>query len=187
MKNKKLLAYIIGVSIGDGNLSNPNGRAIRLRITCDNKYPVLRKYILRSLSIIFPKNKVTEVDRENCTDISIYSNKLENILGWKAKNGPKSKQNVSIPNWILENDIFLKECIRGLVQTDGSIYKDRGYKMVNFTTIIEKLAYDYFKSLESLGYKPQIRKVIHKSKTKYVIRISKDTDKFIENLKIWKN
>lgn len=31
-------AYIIGVAIGDGNLSNSNGRAVRLRVTCDNKY-----------------------------------------------------------------------------------------------------------------------------------------------------
>src|SRR3989338_9217420 len=40
-KNKKLKAYVVGLSLGDGNLSNPNGRAVRLRITCDKKYPNL--------------------------------------------------------------------------------------------------------------------------------------------------
>ena len=37
----QLQAYVVGVAIGDGNLSNPNGRAVRLRITCDKKYPAL--------------------------------------------------------------------------------------------------------------------------------------------------
>ena len=38
---KNNLAYIIGIALGDGNLSNPNKRAVRLRITCDTGYPGL--------------------------------------------------------------------------------------------------------------------------------------------------
>lgn len=186
MKNKKILAYIIGVSIGDGNLSNPNGRAVRLRITCDNKYPLLKEHIKQSLQKFLPKNKASEIKRKGCVDVYIYSNTLEDFLGWKAKGGSKGKQNVSIPIWILNNKIYLKECLRGLVQTDGSIYKDRGYTMINFTTIIEKLALAYFESLQKLGYTPQIRKVIYNNHSKYVIRLSKDVDRFIKELKLWK-
>ncbi len=186
MKNKKIIAYIIGVAIGDGNLSNPNGRAVRLRVTCDRKYPKLKEHIKESLKIFFTENKVSEVQRKGCIDISVYSNTLEYILGWKAKGGSKEKQNVSIPLWILNNKTYLKECLRGLIQTDGSIYIDRGYKMVNYTTIIEKLAVVYFNSLEKLGYKPQIRKVSHKGYEKYVIRISKNVDKFIKEINLWK-
>ncbi len=187
LKNKKLLAYITGIAIGDGNLSNPNGRAVRLRVTCDNKYPKLKECIKESLRILFPKNKIAEVIRKDgCIDISVYSNELENILEWKAKEGSKANQNISIPIWILENRIYLKECLRGLIQTDGSIYKDRGYSMINFTTIIEKLAFDYFKSLQRLGYEPQIRKVFHKGYTKHVIRISKNVDKLKKDLNLWK-
>ena len=40
-KDKGLQAYVIGLALGDGNLSNPNGKATRLRITCDKKYPFL--------------------------------------------------------------------------------------------------------------------------------------------------
>jgi DNA-binding transcriptional regulator WhiA len=186
LKNKKLIAYIIGFAIGDGNLSNPNGRAVRLRVTCDNKYPKIKENIKNSLGILLPKNKISEVKRDGCVDISCYSNTLEKILGWNAKGGSKEKQNVSIPNWILCNKIYLKECLRGLIQTDGSIYKDRGYIMVNYTTIIEKLALDYFESLKKLNYKPQIRKVTHKGHTKYIVRLSKDVKKFIEEINLWK-
>jgi len=89
-ENKLLQSYIIGVAIGDGNLSNPNGRAIRLRITCDKKYPLLIKRIINSLQSLLPQNKVSIVEREEgCLDISVYSNHLEKILGWKAKKGSK--------------------------------------------------------------------------------------------------
>ena len=75
-------AYIIGIAIGDGNLSNPNGRAVRLRVTCDNKYPALRNKIVRSLQLLLPNNKTSLVFRKsNCVDVSCYSNHFEHILG----------------------------------------------------------------------------------------------------------
>jgi DNA-binding transcriptional regulator WhiA len=186
LKNKKLTAYIIGIAIGDGNLSNSNGRAVRLRITCDNKYPKLKNYIKESLKIILPKNKVLEIKRKGCVDVCIYSNTLEELLGWKAKSGPKSKQNISIPEWIIKNKTYLKQCVLGLIQTDGSIYKDRDYLMINFTTIIKGLADDFHTSLERFGYKPQTRKVTNLGKTKYIVRLSKNVDRFIKEFKIWK-
>ena len=45
VNDKNTLAYIIGVAIGDGNLSNPNGRAVRLRVTCDTKYEFIIKQV----------------------------------------------------------------------------------------------------------------------------------------------
>src|SRR5258708_4597734 len=121
-------AYVIGVAIGDGNLSNPNGRAVRLRITCDNKYPKLQTRILESLKELLPENKVSEYNRKkNCTDIYCYSNKLEDILGWKALSGPKYKQRVRVPSWIFNNPEWIKRCLRGLIETDGCVYVDRKY------------------------------------------------------------
>ena len=184
--DKKLQAYIIGLCIGDGNLSNPNGRTVRLRITCDNKYPKLKKHIKESLQRLLPENKVSKINRKGCVDISCYSNQLEEILRWKAKGGSKLKQNVSIPNWIIKNKIYSKECLRGLFQTDGCMYKDRGYIMVNYTTIIEKLVLDIENIIINLGYKPQTRKVITGKYKKYVLRISKDTNKFIKEINLWK-
>ena len=79
--NNNNLAYIIGVALGDGNLSNPNGRAIRLRVTCDLKYPKIIERICLTIQKLFPKNKVSIVKRiDSCCDISCYSNKWENLL-----------------------------------------------------------------------------------------------------------
>ena len=92
--DKKLQAYIIGVAIGDGNLSNPNGRATRLRVSCDKKYPQLFDHIRKSLQFLLPKNKVSFVHRsKNCVDVSVFSNHLQKLLGWDSHGGSKYKQN----------------------------------------------------------------------------------------------
>lgn len=173
--------------MGDGNLSNPNGRSVRLRVTCDKKYPKLIQHIQANIQIIFPQNKVSIVDRDNAVDISCYSNKLEGILGWSAKKGSKIKQKVKVPNWIKNNITYTKECLRGLFQTDGSIYLDRGYLMVNFTSANHILIKDVKDMLEKVGFGVIIRKVISKNdKTKYVIRISKNVKNFIKIIDLWK-
>jgi DNA-binding transcriptional regulator WhiA len=183
----KSLAYIVGVSLGDGNLSNSNKRAVRLRVTCDNKYPKIINEIVKHLKIILPNNKVGLINRKTATDVYCYSNKLESFLGWKALSGSKEKQKVTVPDWIVNNKIYTKECLRGLFQTDGSIYMDRKYLYTNFTSIIPTLINRVKTMIENLDFKPKIQKTLQfNNKTKYVIRMSRDTKKFIEMINLWK-
>ena len=191
-QDKNLQAYVIGLALGDGNLSRPGPRAVRLRISCDNKYPKLIKRIVESLQSLFPENKVGLVLREksHATDVSIYSNHLELLLGWSAKNGSKFAQNVSVPEWIKHKREYRINCLRGLVETDGSIYIDRKYKMVNFTSNINRLARDAEDMILSLGFKPHFyEKPPRKSKyylnqqTCYQVRLSKNVAKFLELVK----
>ncbi|MEK7149457.1 MAG: LAGLIDADG family homing endonuclease [Patescibacteria group bacterium] len=186
--DKKLLAYIIGLALGDGNLSNPNGRAVRLRITCDKKYPFLIKEIQKSIRTLLPENKVSIVHRKgNCLDISCFSNYWESLLGWKAKEGSKIKQTVSVPFWIKKNRNHSIQCLKGLIETDGSIYSDRGYKMVNFVTYIPNLANDVIKMIENIGFNPNVQKLKISNNIKYTIRISRNAEKFIKTVKINKS
>lgn len=186
-EDKKLHAYIVGLALGDGNLSNSNGRAVRLRITCDKKYPKLYKHIFKSLQKFLPDNKVSIFNRKTYLDIYCYSNKLEELLGWKAKGGSKFKQKVKMPDWILKSKEFTKECLRGIIQTDGSIFKDRKYTHVNVVSQIPELANSVKEAMEDIGYKPNMQ--VFKSKTgdKFTIRISKNVDKFIKDIKLWKS
>ena len=118
-----LQAYVIGLAIGDGNLSNPNRRAVRLRITCDTKYPALIIRISSSLRQLLPENKVSLVGSNgNYVNISVYSNHLESLLGWKALGGSKHHQGVEVPRWICEDRLLTIPCLRGLIETDGAIY-----------------------------------------------------------------
>jgi len=186
--NQTKLAYIIGVAIGDGNLSNPNGRATRLRITCDLKYPQIISEIKDVISYLLPQNKVSIINRtKRYCDISCYSNKWEKILGWQANNGPKYQQKIKIPQWIKNNKNYTSACLKGLLQTDGSIYQDRGYTMVNFTTIMPTLSKDVLDMIKSLNYTANIYTIQPKNnQTRFTIRISKDVKKFINTIELTK-
>ena len=181
---KENLAYLVGLALGDGNLSNPNGRAVRLRITCDKKYPKLIDRVIFLLQKLFPQNKIGVINRrDSCVDISCYSNKLEDMLGWKAKNGSKIKQKVSIPNWIKKDLNYVKPCLRGLIETDGSIYYDRKYLMINFVTVVPSLANDFSSLVKELGFicntqitQPKI------GLPKHTIRISRRSDSFVKSI-----
>lgn len=190
-EDKLLQSYVIGLAIGDGNLSNPNGRATRLRITCDKKYPLLIKKISDSLKLLLPQNKVGIVDYdEGYLNVSVYSNLLEKIIPWKSGKGSKFIQKVSVPEWIKENREYKINCLRGLIETDGSIYSDRGYKMMIFTTIIPKLAYEFQEMITSLGFKSHLYKIERKmdphfinQQTVYHIRLSKNVNEFLDLVK----
>lgn len=181
-------AYVVGVAIGDGNLSNPNRRAVRLRITCDNKYPALRDRIVQSVQELFPENKVSLVFRkQNCTDISCYSNKWEHLLGWNALDGSKYRQRVRVPEWIIHNREYSLKCLQGLFETDGSVYKDRGYTYANFTTITPGLALDAQIMIRKIGYVSDTQYSFQKNgKRKYVIRVCKNCHSFLEETGITK-
>lgn len=183
-------AYIIGVALGDGNLSNPSGRATRLRITCDTKYPRLIERIGISLKILLPNNKVSIVpEKPTYLNISCYSNKLEAILGWKAREGSKYVQRAHVPSWIFTDINFIKHCLKGLIETDGSVFKDRIYTHINFTTIIPELASDVENVIKKLGYIHSTQHIKEKrpKRPKYVIRICKRSHEFIKELDIDKS
>lgn len=180
--NRNLLAYIVGIALGDGNLSNPNGRATRLRVTCDLKYPRLIHKIQASIAKLLPNNKVSIVRKKgNCIDISCYSNFWEDFLGWRVGKGSKIIQRISAPNWIKNNHQYKINCLRGLIETDGSIYNDRGYKMMMFVNATRELAYDVYEIIKSLNFKPRVYKVKNGRKhLVYHIRIARDIEKFLE-------
>jgi DNA-binding transcriptional regulator WhiA len=186
---KEKLAYLIGVALGDGNLSNPNGRAIRLRISCFSGYPKIADEIVQAIQALLPTNKISFVKKEGrCFDISVYSNKLEKLMPWEVGKGSKIKQNAQVPDWILEDQMFSRACLRGLIQTDGCIYTDRGYQMVNFTNNIESLALNVRWIMEDLGFKPNYSKRLNDwGNFKYTVRISRDAELFIHTLQLHKS
>ena len=188
---KKHLAYITGIAIGDGNLSNPNGRAIRLRVSCDTQYQNIIEEIRTSLKILLPKNKVSLVKKKGrCVDISCYSKNWGKWLDWKYDKGPKYEQTIKIPDWIKNNPDYSKLCLKGLFQTDGSIYFDREYIMANFVTTIPNLGKTVVEMITKLGFKPKMYtldvrgNIRHK---KYTVRISKNVEDFIKTINLTKS
>lgn len=186
-EEKEKLAYLIGIALGDGNLSNPNGRATRLRISCDAKYAKLADEIAATIKFLLPKNSVGRAKKQGrCFDVSVYSNRLNEWMPWKVGGGPKALQKARVPVWIRENNDYTRHCLRGLIQTDGCIYTDRGYPMVCFTNNCKELADDVRDMMIQLGFKPSFMAVRVRTGTKYTARIARETERFIKVLDLYK-
>lgn len=184
------LAYVVGVALGDGNLSCPNKRATRLRVTCDARYESVAQEIASALQKLFPHNKVSKVNGPKSTyfNISVYSNKLNQYIPWKVGGGSKYKQNAQVPKWIFNERDYIRACLLGLLQTDGSIYLDRGYKMINFTNNISGLTENVKTMMESLGYRPRIYTAKQKSGIlKHTVRLSRGVEDFISEIGLHKD
>lgn len=182
-----LLAYVIGLALGDGNLSNPNGRATRLRITCDAKYPNLASRMRKALEELLPQNKVSIVQRSpRWFDLSCYSKHWEELLGWEVGKGSKYAQRVSVPEWIKQSREYSTHCLRGLLETDGSVYSDRGYLMVVFVAAIPTLARDVFNMISNLGFAPHLYSFSREGprRPRYQVRLSKHVEKFLRVVEV---
>ena len=74
------------------------------------------------------------------------------------------------------------------MQTDGSIYTDRKYKMVNFVTAIPKLAAEVKDIIVQLGFPCHLYVSENKNyQIKYTVRVSKNTENFINLISLYKN
>jgi hypothetical protein len=157
-------------------------RSVRLRISCDLKYPQLIDKIIRSLQRLLPRNKVSTFRRiRRCVDVICYSNHWETLLGWRAAMGSKADQSVSVPSWIRQANQYKVHCLRGLMETDGCIYIDRGYPMVMFTATIPELARDVYEMILSLRFKPHMYAIKRDPprRTIYQVRLSKRVPEFL--------
>lgn len=187
MNHSSDFAYIIGIAIGDGNISNPNGRAYRLRISCDAKYPKIIENVKSSLQKVFPKNKISIIPKKKTSfDISVYNKNINSIFGWKLENGKKYQQKIIIPDWINTDINFIKSFIKGLFESDGSIYFDRKYLMINYVSYNVEIVNYLFIQIKKIKFSPTISKFREKNGIKYTLRISKNTKEFIKYFNIIK-
>ena len=119
----------------------------------------------------------------NYVNVSVYSNRLEALLGWNALDGSKQRQNVRVPKWICDDRSLSIHCLRGLIETDGSIYVDRGYPMVAFSTVMYGLALQVEAMMRGLGFCPRmyrVRQCPGKDAFKYHVRLSRQVRAFLD-------
>ncbi len=113
------LAYLIGVICGDGCLFQAP-RTVQLCISCDMRYPELIETYSDLLYELLGRKAIIR-RRETYAEVRINSNVLPQILGLPT--GAKA-QDYPIPEWIWEQDSYLRFWVRGLIETDGNIYHE---------------------------------------------------------------
>jgi hypothetical protein len=162
-KNKDL-SELFGILIGDGGITERQVR-ITLNSETDKEYSdFVMKLILKVFNVKSQKNKV-----RSCKAINICVSRTD-LVQFLIKNGLKKgnklKQNLSIPDWITRKQIFLTACIRGMVDTDGSIVhevhtikgKKYSYNRLNFTSASPVLVQQVMCFFRDIGFHPKLRR-----------------------------
>jgi len=201
-KRCKELAELIGIILGDGNVfSYKKGKKIgvySLRIAGDLKKDknYHTNYIIPLCQNLFDISvKTQEFKNNNERFVSLYSRELVNYLNMIGlKSGNKIKNSLTMPKWIFENKDYMKACIRGLIDTDGSVFrmskKDPNLIRINFKNLNKRLLVDTRKIFIKLGYHPSkiIRNdVFYISRkadiTKYIKEIGFSNEKHLRRFK----
>lgn len=160
------LAELFGIILGDGHIEE-RVSGTKIRVYCVNiagnsktdadyifRYiPNLSKEIFKEMGSIRKKSKV------NCAYFNLHGKKFVEFLKKNGlKPGNKVKNNVGIPQWIKDNSLFLRKCIRGLTDTDGCVYyiskKTNKNLRITFTNHASRLLNDYREGLIKLGFFP---------------------------------
>lgn len=174
--NSTGLAEFIGIILGDGSITKRQV-AVTLNRTDDLNFSLYVKNLIIKLFAVNPA--VYNFSKKDCVlNIVISRTKLTDfLLKMGMKIGNKVRQQVDVPGWITKKDLFVKNCIRGLLDTDGCFfvdkhrYKDKIYLNcgLNFTNRSLPLLKFFKENLERFGYHPT-------QKTKFSIFLRREEE-----------
>lgn len=170
------VAEFVGIMLGDGGMTK-NQLRITLHSIDDAEYA---KFVFKLITKIFNIKPNTRIrPNQPVRDIEISRINLVkfcvNVLGLKT--GSKIKRQVDIPRWIKKDENFRIACLRGLIDTDGSLiihkYKVSKkyylYNKIGFTSRSAPLLSSVNKFLTQLEIKNRIS-------GKYDVRIEAQKD-----------
>jgi len=156
----KDLAEVFGIMLGDGSIYFNKKHKINQTVISghlENNYEYMVNYVKPLFEKVFSREfKIRENKKMN--EIQVYNQTKDvvftlNNLGFPS--GNKIKNNVGIPRWIFRSKEFLRMCIKGLIDTDGSVSSitGRNYTYIWFKSRIPKLRNDFTLAMNILGYK----------------------------------
>jgi len=167
VEKRALLAEFVGILLGDGHLS-------RKSFTIVLAYPKEREYadfVIRSVVDLFGKKPL--VARRN-NSIRIVLNSVESISflnGLGIACGSRCRRRVRIPDFVWGSRLFLARCVRGLIDTDGCVFrKQKQYTRlgIEFKNTNASLLSQFARAMNVLGFNP--------CRSKYAIRIQRQEE-----------
>lgn len=159
-RNKtKKLAELIGIILGDGNIWIGEKGYYYVTICGDSEKD--KDYLLNYVKPLFEdlfKKKMHVKYHKSSKEIFISAgskNAVYTLMYYGLKSGNKVTNNQKIPEWIFESENYLRACIRGLIDTDGSVcpITGRNYHYIWFSSMIPKLRADFDRAMNQLGFK----------------------------------
>ncbi len=161
LKRKSVqLAELMGILLGDGSLyHNQKHKIYQCVITghSRNDYQYLVNFVKPLFEDLFDiRFRVKKLKTANA--IQVYNQNKAVTLTLQQLGipiGNKKNNNVKIPQWIFDSKTYLRACIRGLMDTDGSVsaLPGRNYPYLYFNSSIRGLRESFSQAMKILGFK----------------------------------
>ena len=156
---KPLESELIGAIIGDGYIYTNKGKYV-VGMT---GHPITDKdyfdYLRKSIATVW--NKEPQIrERQGGLRLRFNSKQVVERLTnqFRLPSGKGKGEMVCLPEAILKDDILLSACLRGVFDTDGSVFTaskpgSPKYPSIEITTTSKKLAEQIKKVLETKGFR----------------------------------
>ena len=152
--NSSLFAEFYGIMLGDGCVySNLNGICISGNSILDNHY--YNFYLSRMIQELFNvKPHIYYTKNTKSIRCAIYSQEIAKFLvelGFPK--GKKKLANPIIPLFIMNKNTLLKSCLRGLNDSDGSVYpQDNSKVILDISITVNSLLDSTIKAFENIDF-----------------------------------
>ena len=184
------LAELFGIILGDGHVETTK-IGTKIRVYCidiagdsRNDKIYLETYVFNLFDKLFRETGTIKFARfANSVCLRVYGKRMVEFVNKKGiYSGNKKTNNQRIPKWILENPVYLRACLRGLIDADGCIYyiskKTNRNLRVSFTSCIPALMEDVRNSFIKLGFNPS--KIMREQEI--YLSSKDDVNKFIKEI-----
>jgi hypothetical protein len=161
-KKSTLLAEFAGIVMGDGGITRRQV-TVTLHHKDDKEYGEFVSVLIKKLFGVQPSRYHDSEDSVN--NYVVSRSRLVQFCVEKLglKIGNKVKQQIDIPDWIKQDKKFRIACVRGLVDTDGSVFthtykvngKWYGYKKLDFSSMSQPLRHSVHEILKDIGFNPR--------------------------------
>lgn len=180
------LAEFVGAVLGDGHVQfNEEKGVYHIRIAGDLvKDKEYHTYLRNLVKKIFNLKAVEQkMPKNNERFLDVYSKNLVKLfISMGINSGNKIKNQSTIPEWVWGDKKFVRACVRGLIDTDGSIFRmsrrDSHLLRISFTNYNQKLLEDTRNALIELGFHPS--KII--SEKQFFISRKEDISKYLKEI-----
>lgn len=193
--HSKLLAEFVGIMLGDGGVNK-----YQTSVTLSGKEQSYIQYVSKMVKKLFGVNPKVYILKD-AKAVKVVVNRKQLVAFCQdigLVQGNKVRQQASVPDWVKENKEFTKECLRGLIDTDGCFYnnsykvrgKNYAYQKIAFTNSSLPLILFVYEALNKLGIRSSIqrgRKEVRiaggEDVSRYVKEVGTHNSKHLEKIK----
>jgi hypothetical protein len=155
------LAEIIGVILGDGHLEKSHRTGHYAVKICggEDDLTYLASFVAPLFLRVFGK-QLKSFRFKKAKGVMFYVHDKSVVFTLEhhgLKPGNKKDNDVCVPAWIFENEGYLKACLRGIFDTDGTVFpKSANPKIpqLELTSKVEGIQRTYRQGLLQLGFTP---------------------------------